>query len=89
MNLARVIRGIALCIVLLLASGHSGWSQEQKDKEQAGGQAGTSSKDPDPKGSHGGHVSPVRTCDSDSTAKKKVVKKAKKKPEPTKSASNY
>ncbi|MGD0303093.1 MAG: hypothetical protein ABSE86_38995 [Bryobacteraceae bacterium] len=92
MIVARVIRTGALCVSVFLASGQLVWggqsSPPEKDKEQAGSQAGSSGKTgPEPMGAQGSTESPLRKCDSDPAPKDKTTKKKKsKKPAPTKSS---
>ncbi|HEV8038688.1 MAG TPA: hypothetical protein VGP62_07480 [Bryobacteraceae bacterium] len=88
MIVARLIRTGALCISVFLASGQLVWGGQsnppEKDKEQAGSQAGSGGRAPDQLGSRGATESPMRTSDPSKTTKKKKSKK----PAPTKSSSS-
>jgi hypothetical protein len=85
----------ALCAGVFLTTATLVWggqSTPPPEKDQAGGQAGSSGKAPDQMGSRGSTDSPLRKCDSDTPKDKtdktdKTAKKKKaKKPAPTKSS---
>jgi hypothetical protein len=81
----------ALCAGVFLTTATLVWggqSTPPPEKDQAGGQAGSSGKAPEQLGSRGTTESPLRKCDSDPPKDKtdKTTKKKKaKKPAPTKS----
>jgi hypothetical protein len=87
MSIASATKNFALSFALCAGVFLSGQSTPPPEKDQAGGQAGSSGKAPDQMGSRGSTDSPLQKCDSD-TSKDKTDKTAKKKkakkPAPTK-----
>ncbi len=93
MNVACAIRTGVLCVVVAAAGGQVVWGGQsqapEKEKEQAGSQAGSSGKSSEQMGAQGTKESPLQKCDSVSTkteTTKTAKKKKSKKPVPTKSS---